>query len=488
MASFGPDSPILLFRLPWAKWIAGPRWLLWPAWAWRVVAPRPRPRPMNILQRAALGLCVAGVERAEDIGAKLFIATDLAALIITELEGLGWLDFRHRPTQKGREALAGADAEVALDPTIGWVFSDPFTGETWPRFHAGELPFKELTVSRGRCWTVETGTVGDPRPVTILTVSPGHDGELRRTMPGPGEVLRAVHAHRRQWSWEDEPIAFDAPAMKRVSFVSEAPLPCWLASRAWLAAPGDWRADDPFGFGDSPRLRRWIDERFEHDAELRAWLTPIAGGDPDASDVPSLVQAAEWRVDAHVGGVARARPPLFQRLTIAQRALLEAELPDSPEDKWDDVLVKAQRAVEWIFRELGDGQAVHTPFSKDSVFVDELLTELARRIGFETPLPESLARVRRGKIESAARSGSGSLRPLVCKVLLGTADPASSPLVAAARVEPRLLHRLDALAGARDRAAHEGPAHARQTLEQRRRAAREAIETMFTTAKLLLTD
>lgn len=43
------------------------------AWMFRVLAPRPRERPLNILQRAELGLCQAGIHWATEVGARLAI-------------------------------------------------------------------------------------------------------------------------------------------------------------------------------------------------------------------------------------------------------------------------------------------------------------------------------------------------------------------------------------------------------------------------------
>jgi hypothetical protein len=484
MASSGAELPVLRFDLPHLPRGVPPRRLLWPAQAFRVVAPRPRPRRLNVFQKATLGLCAAGMRRAEDIGERLRIAPDLAALVITELSDIGWLDALHRPTAKGREVLEEDGEEALEEQTVGWIFTDPFTGEIWPRFHAGELRYHDAEIEKG-WWTLHLGTAGAPKDVRAFEVRPRRDEPIGTHRPSPEQVLGAVRAHRRRHAWEDELVAADAPAMKRVSFVDEQAVSCLLLARAWLAEPGDFRVDDPFGIGDSQRLRRWVEERFDRDSALRDWLAPVAGGAPEATDVRSLAQRATWEVETRLTLAVRSQPELHERLVAMQRAALEAELEGSPADKWEDVVVKAQRAVERLFILLFRAHPPRTRLSGDPVANAELLDALARDMGFDVPLPSSLARVKSGKVEHAARVGSGSLRPLVLVALLGTSGHADHPLSMAAREEPKLLHQLDALAELRDRAAHEGSGDRRRPrLEQQR--VREAVEIVFRTTKILL--
>jgi hypothetical protein len=486
MARFGADPAVLLFKLPYVQWLGKPQWLLWPAWAWRVVAPRPRPRRMNVFQRAVLGLCLAGTNRAEDLGAKLMIAADLAALVVTELRGIGWLDGRDLPTPKGRQALEDDDTEAVDEQTVGWVFTDPFSGETWPRFHVGELPYADADSPTPNRWTVETGTRGNPHAAPAFEVRARSNELVREHRPRPEDILRAARAHRRQYGRNDEFSGADAPSMQRVSFVEERPAACLLAARAWLAGPGDWRVDDPFGLGDSLRLRRWVEDRFPQDRGLRDWLAPIAGGDPDAVDLKSLAQRAAWEVEERLTLAVRSQPRLHERLVVMQRALLEAEQEGSPDDKWEDVAVKAQQAAERLFLTLCEAHPPTTQLTRDPACNAALLDALARDLGFEAPLPPTLGRVKSGKVESAAREGSGSLRPLVLLALLGTSGVQEHPLAVAARAEPGLLHRLDALAAVRDRAAHEGSSEGRRAPSHRPRRVRDGVETVFQAVKLLL--
>lgn len=133
-----------------------------------------------------------------------------------------------------------------------------------------------------------------------------------------------------------------------------------------------------------------------------------------------------------------------------------------------------------------EAHPARTCLTQDPACNAALLDELARTAGFDAPLPPTLLRVKSGKVLHAAREGSGSLRPLVLLALLGAAGLPEHPLARAARVDPRLLHSLDALAQIRDRAAHEGSPDARGALPRLRERVREGVETALSAVKLLL--
>lgn len=486
MESFTRDTPVLRFRLPRVEWREGPRWLLWPAWGWRVVAPRPRQRQLNIFQKAVLGLCRAGRVRAEDIAQRLMIDPELAAHIALELQANGWLDPMGRPTAQGLRVLEEEESEPLHEQTVGWVFSDPFSGETWPRFHTGELPYAETEAGAEGYPVLLSGTVGNPRRDQPFVVLPQAGEALRAERPLAEDVLRAVRAHRRQHSWEEAIDAADAPLLQRVSFVADEPSAYLLAARAWRDLAGVFRLDDPFGIGDSGRLRRWVEERLDRSQALRRWLAPVAGGGEEPDDLKSLEQRAAWDVEERLTIAIRTRDALCDRLVVMQRALLEAGLEDSPEDKWDDVAVKAQRAAERLFQEICERHPSRTRLAQSAELNEALLNDLASIAGFRAPLPRTLTRVKRGKVIHAEQHGSGSLRPLMVLALLGTAGMPDHPLARAAREGADLLHRLDALASVRDEAAHEDRRQDERTARSRRGRVRDGVEAVFSAVRLLI--
>src|SRR5437870_4370092 len=76
-------------------------YLLWPAWAYHVVAPEAREQTLNFLQRTVLGLCQAGVRTAAEVEELLGVALDLAALLVYQLQSLGLIDDQARLTKEG---------------------------------------------------------------------------------------------------------------------------------------------------------------------------------------------------------------------------------------------------------------------------------------------------------------------------------------------------------------------------------------------------
>lgn len=486
MASFARDTPTIGAPLPWVPWKGGPRWILWPVFAWRVVAPRPRQRKLDLFQKAVLGLCRAGETSAERIGTRLMIDRELAGLIVHELGGVGWLDSRGLLTDRGRRVLEEEEGEPLEEQTVGWVFTDPFSGDIWPRFLAGQLPYVNVELDERGYPVLETGTIGNPKRIGGFAVLPAPDEPVREARPHAEDILRAARAHRRQHDWEEEPEVTDAPALQRVSFVSDEAISHLLAVRTWQDETGDWHVDDPFGVGESAKLQGWIEGRFAINPSLRRWLEPVAGVDPELEDLKSLTAKAAWEVNGRFD--LPTQGALHERLVVMQRALLETALPGCPEDKWDDVVIKAQKAAERLLRDLHESHAPRALVAEDVLLNELLLNDLAASAGFETPLPQSLTRVKPGKVRHAARHGSGSLRPLLILAVLGTAGAPTHPLARVGRLAPDLLRRLDELASVRDTAAHEGEMSQRRGAErgERQTRVRAAVETVFAAVKLLI--
>jgi len=300
--------------------------------------------------------------------------------------------------------------------------------------------------------------------------------------PRPEDVVRACRAHRRQYGWQSELLAEDAPSVGRVSFVSAEASAFFVATRGWRGSDAEWHVDDPFGIGESTRLRRQIEERFDTNEALRKWLAPVAGGDVADNDLASLHIRAKWDVETRVSSTLVHRlPQLGERLVAMQRAVLEVELDASPADKWDDVAVKAQKAAERALLEITNAWAPRARLSRfDFKTNEQLLATIAGDLGFTAPLPASLIKVKTGKIHAAMEWGGG-LRPLALLGLLGTPGCPEHPYVQAAAKAPDLLHRIDALARVRDEAGHEFRATRNKGLNHAAFQAevRQGVETVF---------
>ena len=174
-------------------------YILWPAWAYRVVAPRVRDRQLNMFQRAVLGLCRTGQHDFASIGEKLAIHPDLAAFILVELTDLGYVDGDGLATEPGFRVLS-EDAMDVHDMVAGYIFQDPWNGELWPRF-VEQLDYCDLEYDESGFPRLLLGSTGKPWRqgafMVLPTNSPGP------TQPSPAKVVSAVSRHRKGMRYAD---------------------------------------------------------------------------------------------------------------------------------------------------------------------------------------------------------------------------------------------------------------------------------------------
>ena len=195
-ASFGPETQVLWYD-PRAHAKPGPRndrgYLLWPAWAHRVMAPEVRDRPLNPLALAVLGLLAASRLTAKEVASHLAIHTELAGYVVTDLQGSGYLDRTTALTERGRTLLEDErDAAVNLVP--GWVFRDPWQERLWP-FVARDLSTAETTINDRGYPDLKLGTTGKPWTQRAFMQLPPPDAAPKA--PEAREILQAVDEQRR---------------------------------------------------------------------------------------------------------------------------------------------------------------------------------------------------------------------------------------------------------------------------------------------------
>jgi len=239
-SNFSPEDQILYFRPRGHVKPAGREYILWPAWAYRVVAPRVRERQLNIFQRAVLGLCRVGLVDAESIGKKLFIHTDLTIVIMRELHARSLLTTEGRLTKQGEQTLDEAEYS-SHDMVSGYVFQDPWTGDLWPRF-VEKFDYCDLEMDPKGFPRLVMGTAGKPHRPSSFMVFP--DSVLYPAKPMPGKIIAAVDAHRKALKfnndsadWEDDSFSDFVPTnarIERVSLVEENPVPVFLTTYLYL--------------------------------------------------------------------------------------------------------------------------------------------------------------------------------------------------------------------------------------------------------------
>ena len=462
LVSFERDTPVLRLnhgKDPRAKWV------LWPVLTWRVVAPVPKERKLNLFQRAVLGLARAGVTQFVEISERLLIAPDLAGLVVLELQNMALVEHDGRPTARGLKMLDDIEEDPPDEARVGHVLSDPFSGKLWPRFLTGDLPVADVELNEDGWPVLLSGTAGDPWTDRTFSILPTSRDTISLARPSARDVLRAARRHRRQRDFDEVDDERDVPRLRRVSFVDDRPEPYLLALRVRRHESGDWMVDDPFGHGESVNLRARLEERLDTHNGLRPWLSPLVGSEGSEPTLGHLQAEAVWKVEERLTLAIRQHDNVRERLVAMQRALLEAELLDAPRDKLNDVLVKAQRTVERLLKVVFAPYAgPPTPYFEDlgrqhshSV---ERIKRAAAEVGFQG-VPPKLTSIRRQQVRDAERR-KGSLRALLVLNLIVASWRDEHPLRSAAVQQPDLLGRLDALADARNRfGAHDSDTAAR---------------------------
>ena len=492
---FTREDPVLNFgprksrehanRISW-------EYILWPAWAYRVVAPRVRDRKFNMFQRAILGLARAGLHGAEAIGNKLDIHRDLAAFILLELSDRGYVDKDGCPTDQGIRALVD-DAIEAHDMVAGYVFQDPWNGELWPRF-VEQLNYCDLEYEESGFPKLILGSKGKPRRQGAFMVLPGDAPFLMR--PSPASIVAAVSGQRKGMryadslvDWDDELSETDhspsAIHINRVSFMEEEPSPVFLMTYLYLTdnsgGSTDWYVCDPFGLGCSVWLRRRVEHVMQTTPSFYETVNRMVGrgvreGIQEQKQwVEQLKISAILEVERRLNVNFRSHPA-FEHVVNMEFERQEVALlgHDCPESKLHTTLRICLKAMESIFAALTDRfplddvwkrvyvarantQTGETSFipQQDRKWLETKFQTAANSIGFQDPIPEAMLNIKPGHIRSVTEYKEyWRLRPLVMATILAAQLNPAHPLWAAAKINPRLIHAVEEIAQKGGRAGH----------------------------------
>jgi hypothetical protein len=490
--NFTPERQALNFApRSHARW-SSRQFVLWPAWAYRVVAPRVRQQKLNVLQRATMGLCRAGLYRVASIAEHLSVHADLAAFLVSELRDLGYLDQHGGLTELGESVLED-DASETHEMVAGYVFQDPWSGELWPRF-VESLDYCEREFNESGFPTVLLGTTGKPRRVRPFTVLPRTS--VSPTTPDPAAVVQAVAGHRKGLRFQDandhddeELGAFVASGVQisRVSLVEEEPQAVFLLTYLYVpesdSGAMDWFACDPFGLGQSGALRRRVERVMHEDPGIFGVVNKLVGETLNAG----YEDQQRWLEGIHI----QAGLEIDRRLTVNFRThaafeqVLDLEAArqemqllgrDCPDRKIAEVLRGGSKVLEAIFaaiaaaHPLGDiWKRVHVSRRDRRTNQERLVPQHDRRVcmatyegafhalGFKAPFPSALLNVKPGQVRAVAAYGdSWRLRPLVtATAMLAQQDP-THPLARAAIRSRGLLNAIDEIASVGGKGGHAG--------------------------------
>ena len=494
--NFTPERPVLNFGPRHHSRWGFRQFLLWPAWAYRVVAPRVRQRRLNVLQRAVMGLCRAGLTQSAALAEHLSVHMDLAAFIVTELTDLGYLSADGLPTGQGLRALED-DAIETDDMVAGYVFQDPWKNDLWPRF-VERLDYCELDYNSRGFPVLLFGTTGQPRRFSAFTVLPR--AAMAPTTPLAGAVVEAVARHRKVVRFSDAADADDEQIgdfavsdvqISRVSFVEDDPQPVFLTTYLYVPESDtgtfDWYACDPFGLGQSVRLRLRVESVMREEPALFEVVNQLigrtlhSGYEEQYKWFEALQLEAGLEVDRRLTINIRSNRSFEQILAMeSARQEMQALGQDCPERKINDVLRAGVKVLEAAFASMTETHPLADIWKRVYVFrVDrrtgrhqlqqqgdrELLAALyegaSLAVGFSGPIPRSLRNVKPGQIRSVADYGEHwRLRPLIIATVLLADRTLSHPLRRVAHEAPGILATIDEIATLGGEAGHANGARA----------------------------
>ena len=479
--SFGPEAPVLRFRQRGVAPRRKRRRLLWPVWCYRVVAPRPRERQLNILQRAVLGLRRAGVPDARSSGGWLHIDPMICGHILEELRDEGLLDDGMQLTVAGDVALTADSTLQSHDIVVGHVFQSIWTGKLWPRF-VEELGFVDVQWTRGGP-RLYLGTAGAPRydSPTVVASECGSG-------PSPidaHDVLEACRIHHRAlWTLQNEvgvepeddsehgALEAHHSRIRSVSLIDELPRAMYLLTQVNSvpieAGTTGWDVVDPFGVAGGGFFRAELERQVGRDPSLVDVLEDVMGTSLQESTARVEAWRAELREKARLSllrywGPDCQRVPYLERVRAMQAKRLAAEQCESfqLEEERRDLLLSARRVLEAIVEHAMsrfDPGTAHRQ-CRDGMTQDELARlygDAYRAIGGVGGLPRPLSTIGYKKLRGTRAGQRFQLTPALAAMILSAAVNLKHPLRRALEREPNLVCRLSELIEFMGEGAHHG--------------------------------
>jgi hypothetical protein len=484
--SFASDTPILSapgIRNPPARG----RWLLWPAWCWRVLTPDLAERRMDPFTRVVARLCQAGVSEPAEMADLTRLHRDLCRQIRLMLQQQGLVTRDGSLTARGAAAVAGDAWDTSVLQLVH-VFQHPFGSPSaqrlWPAT-AQALEYAHVDYGPGSRPRLRLDSRRDSPPIDpVLTRARGL-GRPRR--PSPDEIIMAARRARTAGladasrpADEENGSATEslqaASQIARVSLVADEPDPVLLITCLYLpedaVTSADWEALDPFSGWPDAWLKESLLERAPEDVTLAALIAEVEGGLSDAgaasrkAEITRLRAEAGARAERRLG--ARIREPgyrnILKLLTYVEASLAEARLLDGIGGRHRQAAVNdAGKVLEEVFATLlaqyplNPGRVailrLDDPESQRKV-LEAGRSLAADQLGLNQPLPDGLLKQSGDQVARAAQGRLPSFRAALVAALLASTDHAGHPLRVAARERPDLCMRLDQAAGLRNESAH----------------------------------
>ena len=488
---FSPESTDILFYKPKSHVNyrqGGRRFLLWPVYAYRVLAPKPRPSALNIFQKAVLGFCRTGESKKENIAKILHLDIELVDTVLSELRVSNLINPDFSLTSKGGRILDEELDELPAEIVNSFVFQDPWTGKLWPRIVEHREYARAEYEGDSRYPTLLIGSKGSNRRFKPF-VKTGDQDVMPRT-PQVSEILDARRQYEKDkrkvfqslsgdqdFSTEEEDDGFsyspiEDPEFKSITIIDEEPELFFLTTYVYIPDYRlhslEWYVCDPFGYGASSSLRKSIERLMSKDPNLKKFIDEfiqdVLGETQQYEDeIVTLQSDAKTFIQRELTDLIELYP-FYNQLLAMERSFQEClryEMlnEDCPKDKLGDVLVKAGISLEAVFRyfhskyQVKDAWKIYDlPNWKDR---NSILNEIAASLGFAAALPTGLAGIPPADIRRACNSGGGTLgERLIANLLIAHRVP-EHPFHRTASVLPKMFVELKTIMRLRGLSAHD---------------------------------
>ena len=196
----------------------------WPMIAYRVIAPKPRVKKLNLFEEVILKLCAIGISTIDLLSDNIPIDRDLIAYVFIQMkDGKDLINDKGELTHTGKRFLEEIDVEP--EKVIGYVFRDRLSGNILPYFIEGQLSSVNIQDQyhdnqiEVDILKVDVGTENKPQKRKLKVISPNPD--ITNSFPHAREVLRAIKIYNRKKLAYDKSIHRSAPEGALVSSKDE---------------------------------------------------------------------------------------------------------------------------------------------------------------------------------------------------------------------------------------------------------------------------
>jgi len=261
------------------------KWLLIPAYAWKVIVVSSKKlEELDVFQKVIFNLMRSGDYDVAQLSAFSHLDPDLVRILLEHLHADGLLEmvgenkYRcHTPNDTDE-----SQGEEWGEQTVGWIFQQSWTGRLFPSFYT-RLPVQPTSIAAGSNSTrkLAFGDEADSFEIWAQYLRfPSHTA----VKPTPQDVKRAIgfrgsrefkerHSALREIprNTARDPMDKYPDNIRRVKFLSSEPLKVYLATAALVfeSEPSDWHVCCPVGTGLSQEMRDQI-LRFSDDGDVGA--------------------------------------------------------------------------------------------------------------------------------------------------------------------------------------------------------------------------